>query len=354
VLLTLLALFGQTAPFVFSTSDTGRPWAAIQYIPVLVVALPVIWRRHAPVVCLMIAAAGVTWYSMIGRDGPEQPVWYGALVLMYTVADLAPRWQRVVTLVVSTVGVVVVGGAIGSIELAIKEAFLWGAAYALGRAARFRRAELDARAAMAERDRVFAAERERARIARDMHDILAHAVSLMVVQAEAGPVALRSAPAKAEAAFDAIAAAGRDAMTQLRRTLGLLKETDAPRSPQPTLGGVPDLVAGVPPVRMHTSGTALPVAPDVEVAAYRIVQEALTNIVKHADPATASVSLEWTERCLVITVDNDGVRPGKGGGLGLIGISERAAACGGRAECGPVPGTRGFRVAATLPVEGAG
>jgi len=183
-----------------------------------------------------------------------------------------------------------------------------------------------------------------------MHDVLAHSVSLMVVQAEAGPVVVRSDPARAEAVFDAVAAAGRDAMGQLRRILGLLADGDAGAAP-PGIDAVADLVAGVPRASLVTSGTARAVAADVGTAAFRIVQEALTNVVKHAGPASVVVTLDWAATELVVTVRDDGPGPGAnpGSGHGLIGIGERAAACGGSARHGAGPGGRGFEVSAGLP-----
>jgi signal transduction histidine kinase len=350
--LAVLALVAQAAPFLFDSD--GRPWTVVEILPILLVALPVIWRRRAPVTCLIVAAVGITAYSVVGDSGPEQPVWYGALILMYTVAERAPRRLRLATLAASAAGITVVGGVFGSIVASVREAFLWGAAYALGRNAQLRRAHaamLRERAGRLERERTLevgrAVERARAEIARDMHDVLGHAVSLMVVQAEAGPVVVRSSPERAEAAFDAIAAAGRDAMVQLRRLLGLLDERGDPR--------LPDLVAGVGPhVSLVNSGASRPLAPDVEAAAYRIIQEALTNIVKHSDAGTASVALDWNDAELSITIVDDGSRAPKpsnlpGGGTGLIGIRERAAACGGSAWFGPAPGERGFQVSVRLP-----
>lgn len=343
--LGVAALAGQSAPFLFTSSSSGRPWTLLEYLPVLLVALPVFFRRYAPVTCLVLAAAGIGAYSLLGSGGPEQPVWFGALIIMYTVAELTERRLRLVALVASAIGVAVIGGVLGSVAVGVREAFLWGAAYALGRAAQVRRANT---AMLEER----AAEHERARIARDMHDVLAHAVSLMIVQAEAGPVVVRSAPERAEAAFDAVAAAGRDAMAQLRHLLGLLAPDEAPPAAQPGLAAVPDLVAGVGPhVELVTIGASRPLAPAVDVAAYRIIQESLTNIVKHAGAGSASVGLAWTDAELVITVLDDGAHPpaAPAGGHGLIGITERAAACGGSATYGPA-GARGFRVSARLPV----
>ena len=359
--LTILALAAQAVPFLFTSRSDGRPWTVLEFSPILLVALPVIWRRRAPVICLTIAAVGIAAYSVVGDSGPEQPVWYGALIVMYTMAEQTPRQRRLIALGVSVVGITVVGGIFGSIAVGIREGFLWGAAYALGRSAHNRRAYaavLEERATRLERERELeverAAERERAQIARDMHDILAHAVSVMVVQAEAGPV-LRSNPERVEAAFDAIAAAGRDAIIQLRRMLGLLKEGEGQGTPQPTLDRLPDLVAGVgPQVSLMTSGVRRPLPPDVERAAYRIIQEALTNIVKHSDATSASVALDWKESELQIAIVDDGSDAPKpsnlaGGGDGLIGIRERAVACGGSAWFGPAPGPRGFQVSVRLP-----
>ena len=188
-----------------------------------------------------------------------------------------------------------------------------------------------------------------------MHDILAHAVSLMVVQAEAGPVVARSDPERAVATFDAIADAGRDAMGQLRRMLDILKDDRDPRGPALTVDDVPDLVRQVTgaglEVGYQVAGEPRRLSPESGTAAYRIVQEALTNVVKHAGASRADVRLNWQEDDLMIEISDDGRGAEAGpasGGNGLIGIRERAAACGGAASAGPEP--RGFAVRARLPL----
>jgi signal transduction histidine kinase len=144
-------------------------------------------------------------------------------------------------------------------------------------------------------------------------------------------------------------------MVQLRRILGLLEERGDPDPPPPRLERLPDLVAAVGPrVSLVTTGASRPVPAEVEVAAYRIVQEALTNVIKHADAESATVELAWTDDDLVITVVDDGPHARAAGDLpspgnGLAGIGERAAACGGTAWFGPAPGSRGFQVSARLP-----
>jgi signal transduction histidine kinase len=193
-----------------------------------------------------------------------------------------------------------------------------------------------------------AAAEERARIARDMHDVLAHSVSVMVVQAEAGPVVVRSAPEKAERAFEAISEAGRDALVQLRRLLGVLREDDAlALAPQPTIAALTKLVETVRTtgldVRLVTEGTARQLPVDVEVAVYRTVQEALTNTVKHAGARRSEVRLNWTAEQLTIHIVDDG-----------IGSSKRPRTCGGEVTTGPGPDNAGYALTALIPVPFAG
>jgi signal transduction histidine kinase len=344
-------------PFFSRTNPAVVPWHAWGVVAVLAAAVPVLWRRRFPMLVLLAGLVGAGSYDLTGNV-PAQPVWYGLLIALYTVAVRSAPWPRVAALVVT------VGGSLltASSETALRSGILFVAAYAIGRAAvtsRAHAAALRERAEWLDRERLAeaarAAERERARIARDMHDILSHAVSLMVVQAEAGPVALPADPARAEAAFDAIASSGRDAMAQLRRMLTVLKTDDGPHDPQPTLAELPALVerasgAGTDIV-FSVAGEPGELTPDAEVAAYRITQEALTNIVKHADARHAGVRLDWQDGTLRIDITDDGRGgPGPGtGGHGLIGIRERATACGGGVTAGPRDDGPGFRVRVWLP-----
>ncbi|MEU8117884.1 histidine kinase [Spirillospora sp. NPDC049024] len=357
--LAALVLAAQLWPLLSSPG----PWSWWGYAVVLTAAVPLVWRRRAPVAVLMVVLVTVSLYDLSDRVA-AQPVWYGALVAIYSTAAYASRWPRMIALAVATAG----GLAFtGSSDTAVRGVVLFVAAYAVGRAAAVSRshaAALEERAAQLQRERQVeverAAERERARIARDMHDILAHAVSLMVVQAEAGPVVVRSDPDRAEAAFDAIAASGRDAMVQLRRLLGVLKEGEGPRAPQPTLADLPDLtgqVTGPGLTVNHTvTGTPLPLPGDVDVAAYRVTQEALTNIVKHSGATRADIRFDWQDDELMIRITDDGRGAPHAlphGGNGLIGIRERAAACRGTASAGPRPDGPGFEVVVRLPLGGA-
>jgi signal transduction histidine kinase len=342
--LVVLVVAVQLWPFFARTSETGLPWNPWGFACVAGSAVPVLWRRQAPVVALVTSLVATALYDL-ADPVPAQPIWYGGLVVAYSVAVGSPRWVRVTLLVVGIGGTVVVKSS----ETALRSAVLFIAVYAIGRAAAAARAHATRleheRQAGAER----AAERERARIARDMHDILSHAVSVMVVQAEAGPVVLAKDPARAEAAFDAIASAGRDAMVQLRRLLDVLRTEDRPHAPQPTLEDLPRLVTDSG-LTYAVAGAPFPVPPDVEVAVYRITQEAITNTIRHAKATHAGVRLTWEDSALTVTITDDGrggaITPG---GNGLINIRERAAACGGTVTAGPRRDGPGFAVEARFP-----
>ncbi|ROO83639.1 signal transduction histidine kinase [Actinocorallia herbida] len=353
----------------FATAPEVTPLGVVVNLGTVV---PLVWRRRAPFAVALVVACFAMAVSLHHRPG--QMLQYGALVAIYTLADLGRhRWQRwgFIGALVATIppgALLVKGNDAGEFMFTLllpMTAFLLGT---LARTARERSEALAERSVRLEREREVEAARaaaeERARIARDMHDVLAHAVSIMVVQAEAGPVVVRSDPDQAERVFDAIADAGRDAMAQLRRTLGVLKEERdrGVRAPQPTIGALPGLVEHVNRtgvrVGLTVEGARREVPADADVAAYRIVQEALTNTVKHAGARTAEVRLRWTDRELEITVTDDGQGQAVGdpgwrrGGEGLIGIRERVIACGGTAEAGPLP-DGGFRVLARLPCPAA-
>lgn len=354
VALAVLAAVAQLWPLL---SREGQ-WHWWGYVAAVGSAMPLVARRRAPLPVLLVSFAFGTLYDLVDAVA-AQPLWYGPLIALYTLSDRCGprvRWAALV---------VIIGGGlltVGSSDTALRGVVMYVTAYALGRGAAGTRAHaavLEERAARLERERTLAAERaaerERARIARDMHDILGHAVSLMVVQAEAGPVVVRSDPDRAVATFDFIADAGRDAMDQLRRLLDILKEDRDPRSPRLTVDDLPELVRQVAgaglAVGYEVTGEPRRLPPDRGIAAYRITQEALTNVVKHAGASRADVRLNWQEDDLVIEIRDDGRGPAAGlpsGGNGLIGIRERAAACGGSASAGPEPS--GFAVRARLPL----
>ncbi|MFF9570904.1 sensor histidine kinase [Streptomyces sp. NPDC014685] len=362
--MALLVQVAMTMPFVVPRAPEMPEATWTSYGLTTLMVLPLLARRRAPVAVLIAVLVAGALYTF-AVDGPGQPLPYPGLVSFYTVAELSSPPKRIGIAALTVAAVLVSVGLDGDdMRELFFSLFVFAAAYAFGRFTVTRRACLRAvedRARQLELTHRIEAEqaaaRERARIAREMHDILSHAVSLMIVQAEAGPVAVRTAPERAEAAFDTISETGRDAMAQLRRMLGVLRENegtpDAPREPQPALAGLPGLVervrAGGPAVSYEVTGD--PGTPDlaVEATVYRIVQEALTNVVRHADASTVRVRLEHGPEALTITVTDDGRGPGGGSGLGLVGIRERAAAHGGTAGTGPGPNGRGFRVRVTIP-----
>ncbi|MEZ0285921.1 MAG: sensor histidine kinase [Thermoleophilia bacterium] len=211
--------------------------------------------------------------------------------------------------------------------------------------------ESEARAAVAE---------ERARIAREMHDVVAHSLSVMVVQAEAAEAMLDSDPERARRPLAAVQQTGRGALGELRRMLGVLREMadEGPAlAPQPGLSGLDELArhvreAGLP-VTVRVEGEPRPLSPGIDLSAYRIVQEGLTNALKHAGPATAEVVVRYGQRDLELEVRDDGrgrASGANGGGHGLLGMRERVAIYGGDLAAGPRPGG-GFALTARLPLE---
>ncbi|WP_455771380.1 sensor histidine kinase [Streptomyces xanthophaeus] len=378
--LAVLVQLAVSMPFVLPREAPLPPATWTAYAMTTLAVVPLVWRRRWPVTVLVLNLL-VGGVYRVAFEGPGQPLPYAGLIAFYTVALMCPARVRaavgglaVLTLAVSA------GLRTGTARELSFTLFCAGAAYVLGRLQHTRQAytaAVEDRAAQLERANRIESEqavaRERARIAREMHDILSHAVSIMIVQAEAGPVAVRRAPERAEAAFEAISETGRDAMVQLRAMLGLLREDGpAPREPQPGVAALPRLLdrvrRGGPQIAYEETGEVRALAPAVDTAVYRIVQEALTNVVKHAAADRVSVRLHHTARDLTVTVADDGrgpARPGGGGGgggtaggdaggghasggHGLIGIRERAAAHGGTATAGPGPDGRGFRLSAVL------
>jgi signal transduction histidine kinase len=234
--------------------------------------------------------------------------------------------------------------------------FFVGGPWAAGLAIRLRR---DRESTLIEENEL-AVARERARIARELHDVVAHAISVTVVQARGGRAMLGRDEDAVRRALDAIEQTNTAALSDMRRLLAVLRDTDGPdegrAAPQPSLANLDRLVeqvrgAGLP-VEVEVTGDRSAVPPGVDLSAYRIVQEALTNALKHAGPgARARVRVAYLEDDLDVTVTDDGSGRDSfrdGGGHGLVGIRERVAVVGGRVEAGPSP-DGGFVVAAHLP-----
>jgi signal transduction histidine kinase len=279
------------------------------------------------------------------------------LVAAYSVAAYCEAARAVVGLAGLFALGLVLGGSAGDAAFV---AVLFGGAWCAGRIARRQRLLLDALAREQEaRERAAVAD-ERARLARELHDIVAHSVSTMVVQAEAGEALLEHDPDRARDAFVSITSSGRQALGELRRMLGLLRSADG----EPTLGPQPGLaqlqtlaeqMRGVGlPVELSIEGEPRPLPAGVDLSAYRIVQEALTNTLKHARPAHARVTVRYRSDDVELEVVDDGRgrANGSSGGHGIPGMRERVRLYGGTLETGTaIEG--GFAVRARLPARTA-
>lgn len=336
----------------------------------VVVAGALVFRRRNPMAVLLFTGA-VSVLELVAGD-PAAPVAMGAVVALYTVASRTDRpttWRvGLLTMTVLTCAAMFFGSTPWYTQENLG-LFAWtGMAAAAGDAVRSRRDFIDAireRAERAERTREEEARRrvaeERLRIARDLHDVVAHHIALVNVQAGVAAHVMDKRPDQAKEALAHVREASRSALNELRATVGLLRQSgdpEAPTEPAPGLDVLEDLVitfrqAGLPvEVARCDDGVRLPAA--VDLAAYRIIQESLTNVQKHAGPdAKAEVSVIRVGPTLEVTVLDNGAGahgPKDGGGHGLLGMRERVGALGGSLTAGPRYGG-GFRVQAILPLK---
>jgi signal transduction histidine kinase len=337
--------------------------------------VPLLARRRAPFVVLT-AVVGAAWlqFALLGPSVGALGSWMAYLVATYSVgAHHATRWAVVglgVSIVPAAVFAVVQLRAGGDASEIVQPVMVLVAAWVAGRisARRHHRAELvEHRAAQVESGAADiareAAERERTRIARELHDVVTHSMSVMVVQAQAAQTLAASDTDRAREAMRAVEDAGRTALVEMRRLLGVIRADEpmgAPgdRAPQPRLEDLPGLVqrvreAGLP-VSYAIDGNPDGVTAGVAVCAYRIVQEALSNVVQHCGAVAARVELRVSDSALDVGVENVPSRrplppPAGGGGRGLAGMRERVAVFDGKLETGPLP-DGGFAVHAVLPL----
>jgi signal transduction histidine kinase len=351
--------------------DASRSPDALAYLLGAALAALLLLRRRWPLGVLIASIGLLSVYY--GLDYPA----FSAAVPLAAAAYSAAVAGRGLPAAALLAAFVVVGGSVARLDegesLAdllrdslITDAALLAAILLLGEAVRNRRAwaeEVRARVRRAEQDRDREAERrvqqERLRIAREMHDVLAHTLAAISVQAGVAGDVIDEAPDKARASVQEIRRQSRDAIAELRATVGVLREggTGAPRAPAPGLAELKGLVemaagAGVQ-VEVSVAGAARPLPATVDLAAYRIVQESLTNVVRHAHASAASVSVRYDSEAVVLEVHDNGSGETNGatgdpGGHGLIGMRERATAVGGTLRVGTAPGG-GYLVHATLP-----
>ena len=350
----------------FATLDQGP--RGFYVLCAIVGGAALLLTRDYPFAAPLVAAASIA--AALFAD-PEQfqdaaaPVLIVVLFLPWCLATYNEPRRAVLGLVaLEAAGVwanVRLGQGIGDyFFLGLLIAVSWTVGFVLSRRSQHAR-ELSERAQRLESEQIEAATRavaeERQRIARELHDVIAHSVSVMTVQAGAVRRLLKPEQEKERLALETVEATGRDALTEMRRLVGLLREQGAmPEfSPQPGLGSIDALLetvrsAGLP-VELAIDGAPRELPPGVDLAAYRVVQEALTNALKYGGTAHAWVELHWRDGELELEVANDGRGDGagSGGGHGLAGMRERVALYGGEIESGPRDGG-GFVVRARLPV----
>ena len=324
--------------------------------------LPLIWRRRAPfaVFAVISVVAFAQWLADINQAADV-----ALLVAIYTVAAQEPRGRVIAACVVLEIGIVLAIARWAEPELLPSFVLLTGmatAAVVLGLNVRTRRAYLAAledRAAQLERERDqqgrLAAAAERARIAREMHDIVAHNLSVMIALADGAGYMSEQDPKRAAGAMEQVSETGRDALDEMRRLLGVLREDEATAlAPQPGLADLEPLLERLREAGLHaaleTSGEPVALGAGAELTVYRLVQEALTNTLKHAGADThATVRLHYDATGVEVEVTDDGHGRARvaAGGQGLNGMRERAAVYGGEIEAGPAP-DGGWRVRTRL------
>ncbi|MFJ4027744.1 sensor histidine kinase [Paenarthrobacter sp. NPDC089989] len=340
--------------------------------------LPLAWRRTRPVV----AAGVVVSVCLVQWAAGAEPVagQIAVPLIIYATAAYGPAWASRTVLILGLLGGVMLttreysgsaeSGILGLTIGALYTVLIWMlvlVSWTLGDLTRVRRLQLQALEDRTRRleteqqqERQLAAADERSHIAREMHDIVAHSLSVIITQADGARYAAAAKPELATEALATIAATGRDSLSEMRRLLGVLRnDDDSPTRPQPRLADLDELLLGFRAASLQVAfeqrgvpRRAMPAG--AELTAYRTIQEALTNVIKHGGPAAkASVVLAWHGRGLQLDIVDDGRGaaadpPAAGGGNGLRGMGERIALYDGSLSAGPEQGG-GFRVSAFIP-----
>ena len=382
VLVAILFLLGLTSFIDLRLRDqplplpAGAPGGAVTVVVVgllllLLQVVPLLWRRRSPSLVLLLVAVAFGAKVLAGFNPGIAGL--GLLVAMYSVAAYEVGARRLIFLVVAGLGFVagfVVFGVTGnprSFAITVPSVF-FVAAWLIGDYLRTRRAyvaQLEERAARLERerdqDRRLAADEERTRIARELHDVVAHDVSVIAIQAGAARAVQLSKPEAAATALGLIETTARETLIELNRLLGVLRSANGAtpdRSPQPGIGQLASLVeelraAGLE-VDARVDGEAQPLPPALDLSAYRILQEATTNVLKHARARRVDFRIHYSPNMLGLDVRDDGagegIDPASSAGHGLIGMRERVALFGGQLRAGRDP-AGGFSVHARLPIE---
>ncbi|QDQ15009.1 sensor histidine kinase [Streptomyces spectabilis] len=374
-----LAVCGSVAGHVYHP-EGWAPFDAWAYLLTGLVALPLAWCRSAPVVALAVSCASYAGYLALGYQPSLN--WWAPMIALVSVAALrAPRVSSAASVLTGVV--ILYNGVCGRLPLllvlaqgilipAIGLAFGYAMRLVMQRNRELRRlsAQLANEQAAHARNAVLG---ERVRIARELHDVVAHHLSAISVQAGLAAYVFHTDGATARSALSAVADSSREALDELRRLLSMLRVDDgcdergggAPRHAPPGLSRVGELAerlrAAHVGVTVHTRGTVRKLALGPDLCAYRVVQEALTNVVKHAAPTSAYVHITYEPDHVTVTVLDDGRSSGDNhepaisapkSGYGLIGMQERAHLCGGSLSAGPRR-EGGYEVRLTLPTSAA-
>jgi signal transduction histidine kinase len=339
----------------------------------LLQTLPIAARSVAPLGALTVSVAAISLHIAIGYEGVPAGT-FAALVILYSAASLTDIRQGIMAALIAAAGITIyfaTDRGDPGLTQAVTTYATYAAGWGLGTYARSRREYtniVEERASLLEREREVRAREavadERARIARELHDIVGHALNLIVIQSGGAQRVFQSKPELARDSLASIESTGRQALTDMARMLGILRgteEADEALSPQPGLSHIGSLAAHVSeaglPVEVTVEGTPVALPSSVDLSAYRIIQEALTNALKHAGPAHASVKIRHGPDSLELEITDDGQgtsgeRAGDDqGGRGLIGMRERVGLFGGELSVGPRPGG-GFRIHVRLPLGG--
>jgi signal transduction histidine kinase len=329
-------------------------------------ALSLAVRRRYPVVPLAFGVFAIEFANLVGPNalGNTAALLFAIVIAIYSAGAYAlgrPMLIACGVLVAAAIplaaiepGQTVTGSDIGFFVM------FFGGPFAVGRLMHWRRArDTEIVHESEERTRTAITE-ERTRIARELHDVIAHAVSVVVLQSRGARKLIEPEQAEVRQALDTIEHSASEALTEMRRLLSLLREQDEEiaLAPQPSLTRLQALADGARAagldVQLEVAGSLEDLPAAVDVSGYRIVQEALTNAIKHAGPARASVRIERGDRELNIEVVDDGAgkQAAESGGHGLVGMRERVAVYGGRLEAGPQSNGRGYAVRVQLPLEG--
>jgi signal transduction histidine kinase len=360
-----LAAAGAIVEFAVAPNDvdysaTSSLWFLV---PASLVTIGVLLVRRrfpfgAPVAVLVLVAA-VSFVE--GNFAPGSFAVFLATITSALLLGMAPERRQAlagIPIFVAAIAIAIRNQPTDGVEDFFFVTLILTCAWAAGFAIKSKLAEADARRVQAEELARTAAEEERGRIARELHDVVAHSVSVMTVQASAVRRRLAPEQAREREALLTVEETGRQALTEMRRLLGVLRQEgeSAALAPQPGLETLDDLVqqvreAGLP-VELSFEGDRVALPPGVDLSAFRIVQEALTNALRHAGPARAGVSVRYGADEVEVEVANDGRSKENGDGHGLVGMRERAALCGGDLTTGPRPGG-GYTISARLPVTGS-